>query len=195
MICKWNYFQWNEMKFHINDLNEMKWSKVIKVKIIIINDNNYNYIIFWWEILLHFDVIVIIMSNLTPKNPFHQNQTPSSSTSSIPSSSPKSPSRLIKHNLCLLTPPISPCSHSGSGSGTPLELTIERPETPDGEKLDLRQLSLALTRLLYPKVSFKLTLILFLLVSFCCLVAYSLRCFALLCFAKLYSTVLYCTVL
>ena len=149
------------MKWSFILMISMKWNEVIKVKIIIINDNNYNYIIFWWEILLHFDVIVI-MSNLTPKNPFHQNQTPSSSTSSIPSSSPKSPSRLIKHNLCLLTPPISPCSHSGSGSGTPLELTIERPETPDGEKLDLRQLSLALTRLLYPKVSFKLTLILFL---------------------------------
>ena len=125
------------------------------------------------------------MSNLTPKNHFHQSQTPSSSTSSIPSSSPKSPSRLIRHNLCLLTPPISPCSHSGSGSGTPLELTIERPETPDGEKLDLRQLSLALTRLLYPKVSFKLTLI-FVSFSFFLLFSCSLLFFALLCFASLY---------
>lgn len=63
------------------------------------------------------------------------------------SPSPKFP----RKELSLLTPPAtSPCTNGGMV--TPLDLVSERSETPEGEKLDLRQLSLALTRLLYPKV-------------------------------------------
>jgi hypothetical protein len=58
---------------------------------------------------------------------------------------------LAKHNLYLLTPTSSTNTNDGAVT-TPTDLFFERPETPEGEKLDLRQLSLALTRLLYPKV-------------------------------------------
>jgi hypothetical protein len=59
--------------------------------------------------------------------------------------------KLVKHNLYLLTPTTSTNTNGGAVT-TPTDLSFERPETPEGEKLDLRQLSLALTRLLYPKV-------------------------------------------
>jgi len=59
--------------------------------------------------------------------------------------------KLGKNNLYLLTPTRSTNADGGAVT-TPTDLYSERPETPEGEKLDLRQLSLALTRLLYPKV-------------------------------------------
>jgi hypothetical protein len=59
--------------------------------------------------------------------------------------------KLAKNNSYLLTPTTSTNTNGGAVT-TPTDLFFERPETPEGEKLDLRQLSLALTRLLYPKV-------------------------------------------